>query len=200
MEDGPNIAPFQDHTEPVRYAQTTWRALAALTTEHQHALRHALDRNQVVESVGEVYQQHETTDGFADSTRSPRTSDQSGLHEAAQARACSENADDSAFANSVRMETERISAKVRVLNPARDVVVRVEFIRGKASRVCAFGNVCCGASCFLILDLPSFAVQVIAMAIVMGMLIGATVLLAEFIKKLQLVRSQSGFVPACHAV
>ena len=53
MEDGPNIAP-----EPARYAQTTWRALAALTTEHQHALRHALDRNEAVESAGEVHQQH----------------------------------------------------------------------------------------------------------------------------------------------
>ena len=146
MEDGPNVAPFQQHTEPVRYAQTTWRALAALTTEHQHALRHALDRNQAVASAGEVHQQHETTSGFADSPRSAKTSDQSGLHEAAQARASSENADDPAFANSVRMETERVSAKVGVLNPARDVVVRVEFIRGKASRVCTCGNICCGAS------------------------------------------------------
>lgn len=38
------------------------------------------------------------------------------------------------------------------------------------------------------------------MAIGMGIVIGATVLLAEFIKKLQLVRSQSSFVPMYHAV
>ena len=136
MEDGSSVASIQERTEPVRYAQTTWRALAALKTEHQHALRHALDRSQAVESTGEVHQQHETPGGLADSPRSLKTSDQSYLREVTQPPACSQIADDHAFPNAVRMETERISAKVRHQNPEKDVVVRVEFIRGTASRVC----------------------------------------------------------------
>ena len=135
MEDSTSVADFQEHTEPVRYAQTTWRALAALTTEHQHALRHALDRSQAIQSAGEVRQQHETPSGFADSPGSPQPSDQACVLGVTQAPVCSENADHHEFANGVRMETERMSAKVRHVNPEKDVVVRVDFIRGTASRV-----------------------------------------------------------------
>ena len=103
-------------------------------------LRNAIDRNEAVESAGEVQKKHETISGFADSPRSPEISDQYGLHEAAQAHDGSNHADVPAFANAVRVETERISAKVRQQNPEKDVVVRVEFIRGKASRVCVLGK------------------------------------------------------------
>ena len=68
------------------------------------------------------------------------------MREVTQTAPYAHNADDNAFAKAVRMEMERILARVRHQSPEKDVVVRVEFVPGTASPVCVLVNLRCSVT------------------------------------------------------
>lgn len=186
MEEASTPGSSQQHSEPIQYAKSTWKAFAALATEHQHALRHVLDNKPDVEESGEVHQRHETVSGLTDSTqtvRSPEALTQTHLSYTLQRAA-----DAAPLDEAVRIEMDCVKAKVTGRNPDRDVVVRLEIMRGTASRVCCLTlrglNHCtAGPATFC-------GLQATAMAIVAAIVVGAIILVAELIKKLQLVSKQ----------
>ena len=190
MEEASSPDSSQQDSEPVQYAKSTWKAFAALATEHLHALRHILDNKPDVENSGEVHQQHETVSGLTDSAqtlRSPEALPQTHLsHTLLRA------ADAAPLDEAVRIEMDCVKAKVTGRNPDKDVVVRLEIMQGVASRVCSL--TLRGPNQFTAGPVTFCHLQATAMAIVAAVVVGAIILVAELIKKLQLVSKQHTYL------
>lgn len=142
MEDGdslPRVQEDKESAQPVQYAKSTWRALAAVATEHRHALRHALDNTPAVESTGEVHQHHEsTTISTAGLKRSQQSFDslkQPADGDLRKTSAPPDVLDAAEFHEAVRAEVQRVTPKTTFWDSEKDVVVRLEFMRSGASRV-----------------------------------------------------------------
>ena len=136
-QDGSNPDSLQQETRPAEYARSTWKALTTLATEHQHALRHAFDSNSTVASSGEVCQQTEAANAVQDSLRICTSQAQT---EPYLPHAPQDTPDIATFDEAVQTEVQRVKAYTSTRNPEKDVVVRLEFMRGTDSRVCCLAS------------------------------------------------------------
>lgn len=142
-------------------ANTTWRALSTLATEHHQAIRCALDGGSPLETSGQVHHQQETSttdssDEVKQFTQQSREGDLAKSQIAQSARHTDSTHE------GVQAELQRIQQKASMLNPKNDVVVQLDFMSGVASRAAA-------------------------VAVSIALLVALTVLLAQVIKKFRLV-------------
>ena len=164
-------AALHDSDLDTEYRSTAWRALSAFATEQHHALRHVFDSNPALETSGQIEHQHEaSTAEEVGSQQSTTTAELPGKADHALSSSLQTVLDQHDLEGHVKAEVQRIEQRIMVLNPEKDVVVRLDFIRGLASRAAS-------------------------LAVTISLLIAAAVLLAQVIRKFQLVGTRN----ACHS-
>lgn len=160
-EAGSELSTQPDGDPGVEQSSTTWRALTAFASEQHHALRHAFDSGPAVETTGKVHHQQETstTDHNSSKQRMQTPGTSLGLDRALQPGLPESQA---ALQRAVEAEVEQIQQRTSILDLNKDVVVNLDFMQGGASRAAS-------------------------LTVIVSLLIAATVLLAQVIKKFQLV-------------
>ena len=154
------------------YRNTAWRALSAFATEQHQALRHVFDNSPAFEISGQIEHQHEaSTAAEVGSQQSATTAELPDQADPALSSKLQAVLDQHDLEGHVQAEVQRIEQRIMVLNPEKDVVVRLDFIRGLASRAAS-------------------------LAVTISLLIAAAVLLAQVIRKFQLVSVRN----ACHLI
>lgn len=152
-------------------ANTTWRALSMLATEHHQAFRRALDGRSPLEISGQVHhlQESSTTDQHPSDEVKPLTQ-QSTEGDLAQNQTVQPARHTASTYEGVQAELQRIQQRTSMLNPEKEVVVQLDFMSGVASRAAA-------------------------VAVFIALLVALTVLLAQVIKKFRLVSATSRVQP-----
>lgn len=176
---GSPSAEHGDELNRIDHGNPAWRALSAFATEQHHAFRHAFDSEPAVETTGQVHHQQETcTTDQVNSAHFTQSADQ--LSEAERAHARESRAVQHKAA--LQAEVDRIQQRIALLNPEKEVVVQLDFISGGASRAASI-------------------------AVTSSLVIAATVLLAQVIKKFELVSAHcinrvwvSSSLPTCCAL
>ena len=133
MEDAVSPPDLEQSGESTQYVKTAWRMLAALASERQHALQHALDSSSATETPGQVRQQQETPCDLTPTLQASTGPEQPPVPQRIRATQCGNT--EAAFKEAVRVELQRVKADVSFRHPLQDVVVRLEFMTGAASRV-----------------------------------------------------------------
>lgn len=147
----------------------TWRALSAFATEQHHAIRHALDSSSGLETTGEVLHQQESSTPPPDLQHAFKQSIQSPLQHTTSQLQLDTTLRQAALQEAVKLEAEQIQSRMAILNLDKDVAVNLDLMHGGASRAAS-------------------------LAVTVSLLVAATVLLAQVIKKFQLVSFVSKFM------
>ena len=144
-------------------ANTTWRALSTIVTEHHQAFRRALDGRSFLETSGQVHHQQESnTTEQHPPDEVKQVTQQSTEGDLVQNQTVQPARHTASTHEGVQAELQRIQQNTSMLNLEKDVVVQLDFMSGLASRTAA-------------------------VAVSIALLVALTVLLAQVIKKFQLV-------------